>query len=225
MHACSRSNLKLPKPFTISLFFGSTVINIWFLVSHRILCLFWDVLHFPFQKIRPLFVGICNEHGLLIHIRSTGKVNFKKSLHILSFPWSCKGVGKLLESSQYFLKCATTANWLQKVKYSGYCTLFFQIIFISMAMSQKLSLPVPSFTHPFCFSRPCLICYFWDIYVHICHMLSHLHCCLFSIAVRSSSLFSLNFKILSPNHLYKPVLKIHPSAILTLSAWPLWTIN
>lgn len=69
LDACPRSNLKLPKPFAISLYFGSTVINIWFLVSHRILCLFWDVLRFPFQKITSLFVGIWTEHSLLIHSR------------------------------------------------------------------------------------------------------------------------------------------------------------
>lgn len=58
----------------------------------------------------------------------------------------------------------------------------------------------------------------WNIYAHICHILSYLPS---FIAARSPSLVSLNFKDLYPNHLIKSVFNICPSAIWAWSAWPL----
>lgn len=242
--SCPSSNLKLPKPFAISLYLGSTVINVWFLLSHRIQCLFWDVLHIPFQKIRSLFADIWTEHGVLIYARKVlnlvikregtwmvlintriqSKVHFKKKITFNLFFLE-------LQVGEKMVRVFTILPWVHKQQQINCENLSIQVI-VSCSFSlfyfhgHELGIIFScsfSYTSMLFLQAVLNLSFFcWNIYAHICHTLSYLPS---FIAARSPSLVSLNFKVLYPNHLIKPVFKIRPSAILAWSAWPLWTIN
>lgn len=161
---------------------------------------------------------------LFIYTHIQSKVHLKKKITFDLFSWSCKWVGKWLESSQSFLKCIRSSKLTVKsqvfrllcpILSAYFCFHVYELgIIFSCSFSDTSMLFLQAVLN--------LLFFCWNIYAHICHTLSYFTS---FIAARSPSLVSLNFKVLSPNHLIKPVFKICPSAILAWSAWPRWTIN
>lgn len=159
---------------------------------------------------------------LYIHVFKAKCIKKKITFNIFSL--SCRWVEKLLESSQSLLKCTSNSKLIVKSQVFRllYPVLSAYFYFHSYELGILFSCSF-SYTSMLFLQAVLNLSFFcWNIYAHICHTLSYLPS---FIAARSLSLVSLNFKVLSPNHLIKPVFKICPSAILAWSAWPLWTIN